>query len=256
MIKKTNLLKRLFKILISPIIILIIWQAVYSFGLLDSSLFASPIDTFSTFFRIITSGNIFPDLRDTIIRMFIGFGLATVIGVFLGLIIGLIKPLYDSTEGIIDFFRSIPVTTLYPVFVLLFGIDHLSKIAMVFWSCIFVIILNTSYGVIQSAKTRRKVAKLYGASSAQIFKWITFYDALPQILIGLRIAISFALILEILCEMFMGSEFGLGQRVTEAFTTYAIAELYALIIISGILGYTFNRFFIYLEKKLVPWVGK
>lgn len=256
MFDKINYLKRTFKILIVPLLILIAWQLVFSFGLLDSTLFASPLSTFKTLFRIITTGNIFPDFRDTIVRMFIGYGMAAVFGVLLGMIIGLYKPLYDSTEGIIDFFRSIPVTTLYPVFVLLFGIDHLSKIAMVFWSSFFVITLNTSYGVIQSAKTRRKVASLYGASSFQTFRWITFYDALPQTLIGFRVAISFALIVEILCEMFMGSEFGLGQRVTEAFTTYAIAELYALIIISGILGYTFNRFFIYLEKKLVPWVGK
>lgn len=256
MIKKTKYLYRLFKVLISPIIILIVWQIVYSLGLLDSSLFASPINTFNTLIRIVTSGNIFPDFRDTIMRMFIGYGFAVIIGVLLGLVIGLYKPIYDATEGIIDFFRSIPVTTLYPVFVLLFGIDHLSKVAMVFWSSFFVIILNTSYGVIQSAKTRRNVAKIYGASYYQIFRWITFYDALPQTLIGFRVAISFALIVEILCEMFMGSEYGIGQRITEAFTTYAIAELYALIIISGILGYAFNRFFIYLEKKLVPWVGK
>ena len=189
-------------------------------------------------------------------RMMAGYSLAVVLGVIVGLIIGLIKPLYESCEGIIDFFRSIPVTTLYPVFVLIFGINHSSKIAMVFWSAFFVIILNTAYGVIQSNKVRRKMAKLYGASKFQIFKWITFFDALPQTLIGMRTAISFALIVEILCEMFMGSQFGIGQRITESFTTYAIPELYALILLAGSLGFCFNRIFVYFEKKLVPWVGK
>jgi len=72
----------------------------------------------------------------------------------------------------------------------------------------------------------------------------------------MRIAISFALIVEILCEMFMGSQFGIGQRITESFTTYAIPELYALILLAGILGFFFNRIFVYFEKKLVPWIGK
>lgn len=247
---------KLIKVILGFASILIIWQLASTFKLLEPSLLPSPLDTFKTFFRILFSGNVLPDIRDTLVRMFIGYGLAAIIGVSLGMIIGLIKPLYESFEGIIDFFRSIPVTTLYPVFVLIFGIDHMSKIGMVFWACFFVITLNSAYGVIQSSKVRIKVAKLYGASPIQVFRWITFYDALPQTLIGLRVAISFAIIVEILCEMFMGSEFGIGQRVTEAFTTYAIAELYSLIILSGLLGYLLNRIFVYLEKRLVPWVGK
>ncbi|MDR3261414.1 MAG: ABC transporter permease subunit [Tannerella sp.] len=129
----------------------------------------------------------------------------------------------------------------------------LPPIATLHWG---LFILNTAYGVIQSNKIRREVVKLYGASKFQIFKWITFYDALPQTLIGLRVAISFALIVEVLCEMFMGSEHGIGQRVTEAWTTYKISELYALILLAGTLGFFFNRIFVYFENKLVPWVGK
>lgn len=247
---------KFFKTITGFIVVLIIWQFVHSLSLLEPTLFPSPKNTFETLFRIIGTGNIFMDLFITILRMFAGLGLAILIGVLFGLAIGLIKPLYESTEGVIDFFRSIPVTTLYPIFVLMFGIGHISKIAMVFWASFFVIALNTAYGVIQTTKIRRKVAKLYGASNIQIFKWITFFDALPQTLIGIRVAISFALIVEILCEMFMGSEFGIGQRITESFTTYAIPELYALIIISGILGFSLNRLFVIFEKKLVPWVGK
>ena len=236
--------------------VLIIWQIVYSLSLLEPTLFPSPIDTLSVFLKIFISGSVIPDMLSTIVRMLTGYFLAVIVGVFIGLIVGFVKPLYESCEGIIDFFRSIPVITLYPVFVLLFGINHLSKIAMIFWASLFVIILNTAYGVIQSNRTRRDVAKLYGASRYQIFKWVTFYNALPQVLIGMRVAISFALIVGILCEMFMGSEFGIGQRITEAFTTYTIPELYALILLSGILGFLFNRFFVFFEKKLVPWVDK
>jgi NitT/TauT family transport system permease protein len=238
------------------VVVLIIWQFVHSLSLLEPTLFPSPKNTFETLFNIIGTGNILLDLSVTIIRMLVGLGLAVFFGVLFGLSIGLIKPLYESAEGVIDFFRSIPVTTLYPIFVLLFGIGHSSKIAMVFWASFFVITLNTAYGVIQSTKIRRKVAKLYGASNIQIFKWITFFDALPQTLIGIRVAISFSLIVEILCEMFMGSEYGIGQRITESFTTYAIPELYALILLSGILGFSFNRLFVVFEKKLVPWIGK
>jgi NitT/TauT family transport system permease protein len=238
------------------LLFVIIWQLFCLFKFVEPSLLPSPISTFSAFIKLFITGEIFPDIRDTVIRMFIGFGIAGIIGILLGMVIGLFQPVYEAFAGIIDFFRSVPVTTLYPVFVLIFGIDHLSKIGMVIWASFFVVTLNSAYGVIQSSKVRAKIARLYGANSIQIFRWITFYDALPQILIGLRVALSFSLIVEILCEMFMGSKYGLGQRITEAFTTYKIEELFALIILSGSIGYLMNSLFVYFEKKVVPWVGK
>jgi NitT/TauT family transport system permease protein len=155
---------------------------------------------------------------------------------------------------VLDFFRSTPVTTLYPVFVLIFGIKHLSKVAMVAWGCFFVIALNAAYGAMQAGTIRSQMARLYGASSFQIFRWITLFGALPQIIIGLRVALSYALIIEVLCEMFMGSQYGLGQRVTEAYTTYAIERLYAIILLVGTIGYALNRLFVFFEKRLASWV--
>ncbi len=252
---KSNL-TRLAKILTGPVFILILWQFVYELKIFDSSLFPKPIDAFRALWEMTSSGKILPDLRDTVLRMLAGFGLATIFGVALGLLLGSFTPMFESAEIVIDFFRSIPVTTLYPVFVLIYGIGDLSKIGMIFWASFFVITLNSAYGVIHSTKVRAGIVKLYGASPSQIFRWITFYDALPQTLIGLRVAISFSLIISILCEMFMGSKYGIGQLITDAFTTYQIDKLFALIIISGLLGYFFNRIFVFFEKKLVPWVGK
>lgn len=244
------------KPLVGFISILFVWYLAHNLRLLEPTLFPSPKNVFISLFDLFNSGSIFIDLSNTILRMFIGYGLAIIIGVLFGLVIGFFIPLYQSSEGVIDFFRSIPVTTLYPVFVLLFGIGHFAKIAMVFWASFFVIVLNTAYGVKQSNNLRGILAKLYGASTTQVFRWVIFYDALPQTLIGMRVALSFALIVEVLCEMFMGSEFGVGQRITESFTTYAISELYALILLSGIVGYFFNTLFVFLEKKFVPWIGK
>jgi NitT/TauT family transport system permease protein len=186
--------------------------------------------------------------------MLSGYVLAATVGIAVGMLVGLIKPFYDATVGIVDFFRSIPVTSLYPVFVLSLGIGHSSKIAMVFWASFFVIALNSAYGVLQSPKLRAQMANLYGAKGTQIFRWIVFYDALPQTMIGLRIALSYALIVEMLCEMFMGSELGIGQRLTEAWTTYAIDNLYALIMLAGLFGFLLNRVFVYIERRAVPWV--
>lgn len=247
-------LRKIFVVVSAPIIVLIIWELLHQAHVFDPSLMPGPRDVLKTFFKIIFTGNILLDIVHTLIKMFIGYFLAAFFGVLCGLLIALVKPIFESMEGIIDFFRSIPVTTLYPLFVLFFGIGHLSKIGMVFWASFFVIALNSAYGVIQSQKTRRQMAFLFGANRFQVFRWVTFFNALPQTLIGLRVALSYSLIVEILCEMFMGSKYGLGQRVTEAYTTYAIQELYAIILLTGIFGYTFNRIFVKIENRLVPWV--
>ena len=175
------------------------------------------------------------------------------IGISIGLLIGVDRRLFDIMVIPIDFVRSIPITILYPVFVLTCGISHLSKIAMVFAGSVFVIALNTAYGVIHESPIRRNMARLFGASRFQAIRHITFFESLPQTAVGLRIALSLSLVIEILCEMFMGSEYGLGQRVSDAYTTYAIPDMYALIVIVGSFGYVLNRLLASALRVLLPW---
>jgi len=127
---------------------------------------------------------------------------------------------------------------------------------MTFWATFWIVTLNTIYGVKQSIKIRRDVAMVYGATKIQSFKWITFYEALPQILVGMRIAISYALLAEIMCEMFMGSNFGIGQKIYESNVKLSTPELFALVAVTSVLGILINRMFVFLERKMIPWAGK
>lgn len=242
--------------LVVPLVIFIVWQAIFEMRVVSPTLLPSAWQTTTKLLSMIVSGDIWPDLKWTGLRVIAGFGLATIVGVALGLTIGVYRGLYDIMVPPIDFFRSIPVTILYPVFVLVLGISHSSKIGMVFFGSVFVIALNTAYGVVQASPMRAQMARLFGASPAQVLRWVTFFEALPQTMIGLRIALSLSLVVEVLCEMFMGSEFGLGQRVSDAFTTYAIVDMYALIIFVGIFGFALNRGFVRVEHHLIPWSAR
>lgn len=239
--------------LVLPVAIILLWQGAHWLEAVDPSMLPTPGQTFATALSLFTSGSILPDLGMTAIRMSVGFVLAALVGISLGLPVGAFRPVYRMSLPLIDFVRSTPVTILYPVIVLLVGISHTAKIMMVFLGCVFVIALNTAYGVMQASETRKQMAKIYGASWPQVFRWILFYDSLPQTMVGLRVALSYALVVEILCEMFMGSKYGLGQRVTEAFTTYLVDEMYALVLIVGIFGFLLNRAFVLVERRIVPW---
>ena len=246
--------RRLLIGLAGPGALVAVWQLIYM--VVNPALLPSPGATMSKLLQLVVSGEVFPDVLATFIRMGIAYTLAGATGIALGLFIGTFRLAYDSFIGVIDFFRSTPVTTLYPVFVLLFGIQHVSKIAMTFWACFFVIVLNTAYGALQAGRVRSDMARLYGASRTQVFVWVTFFDSLPQTMIGLRVAISYALIVMILTEMFMGSAAGLGQRVTEAYTTFKLDELYAIVLITGTIGLFLNRLFVVAEKRIIPWIGQ
>lgn len=241
---------------VGPLVILLAWGIAHWLELFSPILMPSLFDTLKHFVRMIYTGSILADFVESMVRMGIGYSLAVLIGVPVGILIGYFSSLYKAFEIPLDFFRSLPVTTLYPLFVLIFGIGHKSKIAMVVAACVFVIILNTAYGVMQRKQVRSQVALLFGASKFQLLREVLFWEALPQTLIGMRTAISYALIVEIVCEMFMGTQKGLGQRVFEAYNTYFIVELYAIILLVGLTGYLINKLFVFGESRAVHWVGK
>ncbi len=254
MATKHKTLRRYLLTLVPVGLVLGLWQIVHLLGLADPSMLPGPGRTLVEAFRLFASGSILPDFLATGSRMGVAFLAAAVVGVSLGLVIGASRVLHAMAVPVIDFIRSTPVTILYPVVVLLLGVASAAKIAMVFLGCVFVIMLNTAYGVSHSSSTRKEMAQVYGASRWQLFGWVIFFDSLPQTMIGLRVSLSYALVIEVLCEMFMGSKYGLGQRVTEAYTTYSIVEMYALIIIVGMFGFLLNRGFVFIERRALPWV--
>ncbi len=232
------------------------WELAHRSAVFDPTLLPSLSAIFKALGRVIISFRTFCDVSMTVVRTFAGFGLATLVGVPLGISMGMFRPVYLATMPPVDFVRSIPVTTLYPLFVLLLGVGDKSKIGMIFTACVFVVMLNSAYGVLQARPIRREMARLYGCSPPNVLRWVTFYEALPQTLIGMRVALSLSMIVAVLGEMFMGCEFGLGQRLTDAYTTFSVDVLYAIVILTGAIGFALNRLFVRLETSLVPWAGK
>ena len=244
------------RIIIGPVIVLILWFGITSFHLVNPLLLPSPKDVFSEFFKMIASGNIFPDLVRTIFRTFSGFIIACGIGIPIGLVMGYSRNICDSLEFLVDFFRSIPSTALFPLFMLAFGLGDNAKIANVVFACTFVMIINSIYGVKNSNKTRILVAKIQRLTKKDIFVKVIFPEALPEIVGGMRVALSIALIIVVVTEMFIGTKLGLGKRIYNAHLMFRISEMYSVIFIAGLLGYGLNKFFVFLERKVVHWAGK
>jgi len=244
------------EIVIGPLVLLLLWIIIHYSGLANPVLVPSPLSVAEAFVLGFIQGNMFYDLGVTIMRFAWGFFSAVIVGVFLGLLLGYFERLYSSVEIIIDFFRSVPATALFPLFMLFFGVGDLAKVSVVFFACSLIILVNTAYGVKNVSHLRIMLAKVLRASQTKIMLKVILPDSLPHVFAGLRIGISFALIVVVVTEMFLGTVSGLGHRIIEDQLVYKIPEMYASIIVAGLLGYILNKGFLFIERRIVHWSGK
>lgn len=245
-----------FSWLLLPLFLTTIWFLVTLLRFAPPVLVPSPAAALQRLGQLFVRENLMWDIAATGWRWGAGYVLGCLVGVPVGLLLGNSRRLYEAAYPTLDFARSLPVTALFPLFLLLFGIGDDSKIAMTFAATVFVVILNSAYGALQARQTRLRAAQVFGASPSQIFRWVVFFEALPQTLAGMRTALSLSLIVAIVSEMFIGTQLGLGQRVFDAYTVNDTPKLYAVLLLIGFIGYLMNFCFVKLENRVVFWAGK
>jgi NitT/TauT family transport system permease protein len=244
------------ELLYGPLAILLIWYIIFQVKIINPLFLPPPHTVIVEFIRLLFTKEIWADIGSTFYRTVIGFLLAVVIGAPIGLFMGHYTKVYSAFEVIVDFFRSLPALAVFPLLMFFFGIGDAAKIATTVFSCSLVIIVNAIYGVTASKKTRQIVASLMEATPREIFWKVILMDALPQIFVGMRTSLSLALVVVVVTEMFIGTNWGIGHRLMEAQLTYRVPEMYVSLIIAGLLGYGLNKGFVALEKRIVHWSGK
>jgi NitT/TauT family transport system permease protein len=206
--------------------------------------------------EIIINGSLATDMWATLFRWIVGFTSGTIGGILLGLFLGLHPRVYKMFEFPIEFIRTMPVTAIFPLFLIVFGIGDASKIAMAFTPTFLLMLVSAASGVLNASQSRIIMAKVFGATQWQIFWKIVVFETLPQIFIGLRLALSLSLIVTVVSEMFIGSSNGLGQRIYDSYLTSDSITLYAVLIVLGVLGFVLNKFVVKIEKRFVFWSGR
>lgn len=247
--------KKLYYILI-PTILLCLWWIISCFELVSPLFLASPYDVSDHLIDSLLNGSMISDIGHTLYRVLVGFIFATIIGVPLGLLMGYSSKVYNALEFIVEFFRGIPTTALFPLFLLVFGIGDEAKFAVTAWGAGLVILINSMYGVHLGKELRVRVAKTMKVKGFELFRKVIFPEALPQIFSGFRVAISLSLIIVIVTEMFIGTNAGLGKRIIDAQLVYQIADMYAAILMTGVIGFALNKIMMFIENRVVHWKGK
>ncbi len=241
---------------IGPVLLFIVWDMVVRLGFIKPILLPSPADTVTALVQGLAGGPLLKDFAVTVWRTLQAFIIAAVVGVPLGVVLGSAEKAYRSVEFLIDFFRSTPSSALIPLFLMIFGVSDVNKVAIAAFGAMLIVVFNSAYGVINARKQRVMAARVMGATRWQIFKDVLVWESLQPSFVGLRSAVSMALVIVIVAEMFIGADSGLGNRIINSQQVMNVKDMYAAILAAGVLGYALNILFLLLERKIVHWSGR
>lgn len=241
---------------VGPLLLFALWDLVLRLGLIKAILLPTPAATVQALVMGLAGGPLLTDFLVTVTRTLEAFLIAAMVGVPLGVLLGSNERAYRSVEFLVDFFRSTPSSALIPLFLLIFGVSDINKIAIAAFGALLIVLFNSAYGVIHARKQRIMAARVMGASRWQIFKDVLVWESLQPTFVGLRSAVSMALVIVIVAEMFIGSDNGLGHRIIDAQQVLNVKSMYAAILAAGALGYALNVLFLVAERRIVHWSGR
>jgi ABC-type nitrate/sulfonate/bicarbonate transport system permease component len=233
-----------------PILVLVViglWTAAS-----DSYYFPPLTEVFTTFRETWLFDRVGSDVVPSLIRMGLGFAIAVVGGVVIGMILGRSRRARSATAPIVEFLRAIPPPALLPFAILVIGVGASMKVFIIAFVCIWPILLNTIDGASGIDPTLEDTTRVYGVDRRDNLLRVVLPAAAPQIFAGLRTAVSLALILMVISEM-VASTNGIGYFVLQSQRTFAIPEMWSGILLLGILGYALNFVFVIIERRVLRW---
>ncbi|HEY8481871.1 MAG TPA: ABC transporter permease [Spirillospora sp.] len=192
------------------------------------------------------------DFSTSLTHLFVGWGAASLAGIVVGAVIGRSQVLYDMASPVLEFLRAVPPPTLVPFFIIVFQLGATMQIVTIAFGVVWPVLLNTSDGVRTVEPLQLDTARVFGLGRFRRLVSIILPAAAPKIAAGLRVALSFALILMVISELF-GSTSGIGSELIGAQRSFELPRMWAGIVMLGILGFLFNAVFLLLERRLLSW---
>ncbi len=234
------------------VLLLVAWEVAPRVGLVDR-VFLPPFDQVArAWWGLLTDGQLASNTRASMVRSFAGFGLAVVVAVPLGLLIGWYRTVADLLGPLLEVFRNTAALALLPVFVLLLGIGETSKISIVLYACAWPILLNTISAVRDVDPTLLKVARSMDLSTPRLFQKVILPASVPAVFTGIRLAGAVSILVLVAAEM-VGAKAGLGYLINSAQYNFEIPQMYAGIITISAIGVAFNQLLVTVERRLSAW---
>jgi ABC-type nitrate/sulfonate/bicarbonate transport system permease component len=198
------------------------------------------------------TGPFWSAVGDTLIGWALGLLIAVVAGVVAGVVIGSVPALRAITASTVEFLRPIPSVALIPLAVLLYGTALQSTLLLVVYAAFWQVLVQVLYGVADVDPVADETARSYRLGPWARVRYVLWPTALPYVFTGVRLAAAVALVLAVTTELIIGSP-GLGAEIGVAQSSNAIPTMYALIVVTGLLGVGINIAARLAERRLLAW---
>jgi NitT/TauT family transport system permease protein len=233
-------------------IILLAWETAARSGLWSRLLFPSLAAIGQELILFFTRGASLMEAWVSLYRALGGFAAAAVVGIFLGMLMGrsrfvagLLDPLFSGTY-------AVPKLALFPIFIFVFGIGSLSKVALIFLECLYPIVIMTYAGARDVNRVLLWSAQNMGASRAATLRRVVIPATAPFIFAGFRVAVPVAMIVVVITEMVSSAD-GLGYLVIYSLSSLRTDRMLAVVVVIALLGYLLDKAVVLARDRLIYW---
>ncbi|WP_209123426.1 ABC transporter permease [Alkalihalobacillus sp. BA299] len=236
----------------SIFILFILWEIIAITGVFPERLFPSFFTVAGVSFDIATSSMFWDNLSVTMYRVIVGFTLAAVIGVPIGLMMSRYNVFNTLIQPMLSIGYPIPRVALYPILVFILGIGSGSKILLITLECLFPIVISTYYGALRVNHLYIWASQNMGANDRKMFWKVLLPATTPAIFTGLRMAVPLALIIAILTEMISSTE-GMGYLLVYLSSSLVQETVLAMVLLIGVVGYLLSTCLDLVQNRFIFW---
>ncbi len=229
-----------------------LWEIAASTVLTNRMVLVPFSTVIETMWNLARTGELWGNVYVSLMEFFIGFCLAALIGIFLGFLTGTSIRVREYLEPLVSALYATPLVALIPFYIIIFGIQLASKIALVFTIAVFPILISTQAGILSVERTLLEVASSFRASRLQIFFKVQIPAAIPFIIAGLRLGVGRALTGVVVGELFFATA-GLGFMISIAAQTFDTARVFLGVFIFALAGILAVGLLQKIERRMAPW---
>jgi len=233
--------------------VLLVFEILGRTGVLPARFLPPPSEVIVTLVQLLAGGEAWAAIGLTLLGWALGLGIAIVIAVPVGTLLGTSEFAFRATRAIVEFLRPVPSVALIPLAYLIFKPGTIDgKVFLAAFAAIWPLLVQTIYGVRSINPLQLDTARSFQIPRWSAFARVVVPGSVPYLATGVRISSSVALILAVTGEIIMGAP-GVGMQINLASQGGAVPEMYAYVVISGALGLGLNLMFAALERRVLHW---
>ena len=232
------------------------WEALVRLRGIAPIYLPAPSSVFVYLSRMIADGSMPYHLGITLLRIFVGFALAAVCGIVLGVLMGMSRTVARVADVWIAALYPLPKISLIPLLIIWVGTGEAYKIVISAISAFFPIVISTYSGIRQTDRGLIKAAKDLGANARQIQLKVVIPGAIPSIFAGLHLGMGIAIILVVAAEMIGGSsQGGMGWLLISSGQVMETEKVFASLIVLAVVGAVVIKLQQWIDRRVAPWVN-